>query len=540
MILRTIKKFDTWFVLLWGAILFIPFLNAVHLFDWDEINFAESAREMLVTGNYQTVQINYQPFMEKPPLFFWCQVLSMKLFGINEFAARFPNAIVGIITLILVFTIGKKLHGRAFGFLWVLFVTGSFTPHLYFKSGIIDPLYNLFVFVTLYLFYLYITNNKQLKYAISIGVFIGLAIITKGPVALIVIGLTILVYWALKKFQSVLSLQHFFIAAGFALLVSASWFGVETIQNGPTFLLEFVKYQADLFLNPVAGHGQPFYYHALVLLAGAFPASIFAMKQLFKKPINDVLTVNTWTLLVLIQFWVVLILFSIVKTKIVHYSSLCYLPLTFFAAQQLLAYMQQKETMPVWQKLIAFVLALVIAVLFVVLPFVDTFKYKFIPLIEDDFAKGNLSIKGNWNGMEFFPGLFFIGITIVFFVKLLKKELLNAAFLLLFFLSFFIPVVLRLIVPKIEQYTQGAAIEFYEQKANEACYIETVGFKSYAHYFYGKVKPYHAVTTAKGFNYNSVLDKPLYLVCKVGNEKAIDSNFTNLYQKGGFVFYRKK
>jgi hypothetical protein len=540
MILRTIKKFDTWFVLLWGAILFIPFLNAVHLFDWDEINFAESAREMLVTGNYQTVQINYQPFMEKPPLFFWCQVLSMKLFGINEFAARFPNAIVGIITLILVFTIGKKLHGRAFGFLWVLFVTGSFTPHLYFKSGIIDPLYNLFVFVTLYLFYLYITNNKQLKYAISIGVFIGLAIITKGPVALIVIGLTILVYWALKKFQSVLSLQHFFIAAGFALLVSASWFGVETIQNGPTFLLEFVKYQADLFLNPVAGHGQPFYYHALVLLAGAFPASIFAMKQLFKKPINEVLTVNTWTLLVLIQFWVVLILFSIVKTKIVHYSSLCYLPLTFFAAQQLLAYMQQKETMPVWQKLIAFVLALVIAVLFVVLPFVDTFKYKFIPLIEDDFAKGNLSIKGNWNGMEFFPGLFFIGITIVFFVKLLKKELLNAAFLLLFFLSFFIPVVLRLIVPKIEQYTQGAAIEFYEQKANEACYIETVGFKSYAHYFYGKVKPYHAVTTAKGFNYNSVLDKPLYLVCKVGSEKAIDSNFTNLYQKGGFVFYRKK
>lgn len=540
MILRTIKKFDTWFVLLWGAILFIPFLNAVHLFDWDEINFAESAREMLVTGNYQTVQINYQPFMEKPPLFFWCQVLSMKLFGINEFAARFPNAIVGIITLILVFTIGKKLHGRAFGFLWVLFVTGSFTPHLYFKSGIIDPLYNLFVFVTLYLFYLYITNNKQLKYAISIGVFIGLAIITKGPVALIVIGLTILVYWALKKFQSVLSLQHFFIAAGFALLVSASWFGVETIQNGPTFLLEFVKYQADLFLNPVAGHGQPFYYHALVLLAGAFPASIFAMKQLFKKPINDVLTVNTWTLLVLIQFWVVLILFSIVKTKIVHYSSLCYLPLTFFAAQQLLAYMQQKETMPVWQKLIAFVLALVIAVLFVVLPFVDTFKYKFIPLIEDDFAKGNLSIKGNWNGMEFFPGLFFIGITIVFFVKLLKKELLNAAFLLLFFLSFFIPVVLRLIVPKIEQYTQGAAIEFYEQKANEACYIETVGFKSYAHYFYGKVKPYHAVTTAKGFNYNSVLDKPLYLVCKVGSEKAIDSNFTTLYQKGGFVFYRKK
>jgi 4-amino-4-deoxy-L-arabinose transferase-like glycosyltransferase len=59
----------------------------------DEINFAESAREMIVTGDYSKVQINFNPFWEKPPLFIWMQVLSMKIFGINEFAARFPNAV---------------------------------------------------------------------------------------------------------------------------------------------------------------------------------------------------------------------------------------------------------------------------------------------------------------------------------------------------------------------------------------------------------------------------------------------------------------
>src|SRR4030042_1849068 len=78
--------------------LFVPFIGGVHLFDWDEINFAESAREMIVTGDYLTVRIDFLPFWEKPPLFIWMQVLSMKLFGINEFAARFPNAICGIIT----------------------------------------------------------------------------------------------------------------------------------------------------------------------------------------------------------------------------------------------------------------------------------------------------------------------------------------------------------------------------------------------------------------------------------------------------------
>ena len=51
-----------------GIMFFLPFLDAVHLFDWDEINFAEAAREMLLTGNYSSVTINYEPFWEKPPL----------------------------------------------------------------------------------------------------------------------------------------------------------------------------------------------------------------------------------------------------------------------------------------------------------------------------------------------------------------------------------------------------------------------------------------------------------------------------------------
>src|SRR6266498_5239225 len=88
-----------------AAILFIPFLGWVNLFDWDEINFAESAREMIVSGNYFSVQINFERFWQKPPFFFWLQAISMKTFGINEFAARFPNALCGIVTLVAVFRI---------------------------------------------------------------------------------------------------------------------------------------------------------------------------------------------------------------------------------------------------------------------------------------------------------------------------------------------------------------------------------------------------------------------------------------------------
>src|SRR5262245_2707572 len=118
-----------------ALLFFLPFLGAVHLFDWDEINFAECARDMLMTGDYLRPQIDYEPFWEKPPLFIWMQAISMQWFGIGEFAARFPNAICGLLTLLLVYHLGRRLHDRTFGWLWALAWLGSLLPHLYFRSG---------------------------------------------------------------------------------------------------------------------------------------------------------------------------------------------------------------------------------------------------------------------------------------------------------------------------------------------------------------------------------------------------------------------
>jgi len=53
-----------------AALFFIPFLGRVHLFDWDEINFAEASREMIKTHDYTRVYIDFKPFWEKPPMFF--------------------------------------------------------------------------------------------------------------------------------------------------------------------------------------------------------------------------------------------------------------------------------------------------------------------------------------------------------------------------------------------------------------------------------------------------------------------------------------
>ena len=143
------KVTDYLLLSLFGIFLFIPFLGLSPLFDWDEINFAEAAREMIMSGDYARVQINFRPFWEKPPLFIWMQAASMHLFGINEFAARLPNAICGIITLNLMYFFGVQIKSRSFGWFWALLIAGSVLPHFYFQSGIIDPWFNLFIWLSI-------------------------------------------------------------------------------------------------------------------------------------------------------------------------------------------------------------------------------------------------------------------------------------------------------------------------------------------------------------------------------------------------------
>ena len=80
-----------------NALSFFPFHGGFYLFDLDEINFAEFASDMSLSQNYLNVQIDFLPFTDKPPLLIWMQVVSMKGFGINEIAARLPNAVSGVV-----------------------------------------------------------------------------------------------------------------------------------------------------------------------------------------------------------------------------------------------------------------------------------------------------------------------------------------------------------------------------------------------------------------------------------------------------------
>ncbi|HXB12533.1 MAG TPA: glycosyltransferase family 39 protein, partial [Bacteroidia bacterium] len=412
-----------------GALMFLPNLGKVHLFDWDEINFAECAREMIIAKQYFMVTINYLPFWEKPPLFIWMQAFSMSVLGVSDYAARLPNAICGIATLLLLFHVGKTFKDSRFGLLWVFAYVGSILPHFYFKSGIIDPWFNFFIFTGIYFFARYrmqqknILEGKANKLIILSALCIGLAVLTKGPVALLVFSLTVIIYWLLQNRKAPITFIHASLFALVFILAGGSWFAAEILTGHWATVVEFFQYQVRLFNTGDSGHGGPFYFHFIILLLGCFPASIFAIRGMLIKKDEDA-KINEARLWMGILFWVVLILFSIVKTKIIHYSSLCYYPLTFFAALAIYKILFENEAWKKWMSWGLGIIGGIIGIALVGLPIFGMNKQVILSsgIIKDPFAAANLLANVNWSLADCIMGGFLLVTLIVVLVSIRQKK----------------------------------------------------------------------------------------------------------------------
>lgn len=532
-----------WLLLL-GIMVYIPFNGSVHLFDWDEINFAESAREMIVTGNYLDVQINYETFWEKPPLFFWMQAVSMKIFGINEFAARFPNAICGIISLIVLYLIGKSLKNKLAGLIWALVYVTSLLPFFYFKSGIIDPWFNLFIFLGIWFILQYTQGYHPLNTirAVLSALFIGLAMLTKGPVALLIFVLITIIFLIIKKFHVVIRWYDVLIFILVFSFVGGFWFLLQIFNGNSEIIQQFVEYQIRLFKTQDAGHGGFPFYHVVVLFIGVFPASIFALREYYFRDRGNIQLkhMHTWMITLLL---VVLILFSIVETKIVHYSSLCYFPITYLAAQRVYRLYTGINKIKIFEKVLISLFSISFALFVFAFAFLRFIKPYLINsgIVKDEFALANLQAPVSWTGAEFVSG-FLIIIALIFALILFRKHkpqkalLVFATGLLCFHL-----IAMKTILPRVEEITQKTVINFYKSLPENDVYVETIGFKSYAHlYYFNKPMP------ENGFSYSQKqllwddIDKPAYFVSKITMREEILDNHPQLQvvdERNGFVFY---
>ena len=349
----------------------------------------------------------------------------------------------------------------------------------------------------------------------------------------------IIVMGRFKKTNSFWELIYF----GVVVLGTISiWYGVELYVHGPGFLEGFIQRHVDLLTTQDAGHGGPLFYHFVVLLFGCFPASVFIWGGIKNHDFSTGLLHNfqRWMLSLLI---VILVVFSLVQTKIIHYSSLAYFPITFFASYFIYYLLQGKRKWQWYHAALFLVVGVVWGVALTLVPVLGKNTDVLIGIINgnDPFAAANLGAVVHWSYYEAIYGLAYIVLLILAGIFFTTKKIRFGISTLFISTLVIIQLVTVMFTPRIELYTQDAAIAFYKERAGEECYIEALGFKSYAPLFYG-AKSKDLPKKTKDELLNEYVEQDVYFVCKINRKEdylEMHPQLEIIHEKNGFVFFKK-
>lgn len=178
-----------------GTLIFMN-LGLNHLIPFDEAIYAKVSKNILIRNDWQTLSWqNNVPWFEKPPLYFWLSALVLKIVSSAELAVRLPSALAGFFTVLLTYFFGKRLFGKTAGFIAGFSLLTTFQFLYYSRTGMLDVTCTFFITAALFTYQLSRTHLKTIRpfflFLLS-GIFVGLAILTKGVVGVLplaIIGL---------------------------------------------------------------------------------------------------------------------------------------------------------------------------------------------------------------------------------------------------------------------------------------------------------------------------------------------------------------
>lgn len=340
-----IKKHSDLFLFL-GLLLicyFVFFFNIGNyaLMDVDETRYVSMARDMFHSKDFLTLYLNGEYFFEKPPLYFWGECLSFAIFGkINEFTARFPVALYGTLSTLIVYFTGKKIVSRRFGFISAVILATTLEFVMLAKFAILDIVVTTCVgFSVMFGFLTQFVQDKNKKYFWWLFyIFSGLAVMAKGiPGFVVPFAVMFFVTIANKTFKQVFRPQY--ILPGFLLffLIVVPWHLIMFKIHDPLFFREYIiKHHLERFLNSnEINREQPFYFYFITVLWGLIPwvfsaiaVGITKLKSFKKFAVENLSDRHKFLLFNVIAFAVTMLFFSSSSTKLITYI----LPVYFFTA----------------------------------------------------------------------------------------------------------------------------------------------------------------------------------------------------------------
>jgi len=295
------------------------------LFDVDEGAFTEATREMMENGNYIITYLNGKLRFDKPILIYWLQLSCVKMFGLNEFALRLPSAIAASVWAVAVFRFTARHSEYSKGMIAATAMAASVIVSVVGKLAIADALLNMFLTLSMFSMFNYYKFRKKHQLYLT-HIFIGLGVLTKGPVAVLIPGAVSIIYFLFKKeyrfwFTSV------FNPAGLVLiiLIAGPWYWAAYMQEGMNFINGFIlRHNVHRFSQPMEKHGGSFLYYLPIIIFGLMPFTWVLLKPLRK--ISDILF-NDLKMYMACWFLFVIIFFSISGTKLPHYVLYGFTPL---------------------------------------------------------------------------------------------------------------------------------------------------------------------------------------------------------------------
>lgn len=278
----------------------------------DEGRYAEIPREMNELHDYVVPHLNYVRYFEKPPLLYWTTAASFKLFGTNEWAFRFPNALCAFLCVIFLYFFIRRWFNEQMAFLSSVILITSFSFLAMARIVTTDMLFTMCLFLSLLFFYGYYREKKPF-FIYLFYVAIAAATLAKGPVALILMGGTILIFlFTERNFRFIMKMK---LIKGLAiyLTITLPWIIAISLREKEFLYFFFMDQHILRFLTSKHKRSGPIYYFLPVLFGGMFPWSIFIPRAI----------ANTWKnkelRLMLIWVFVVFAFFSVSGSKLPPY-----------------------------------------------------------------------------------------------------------------------------------------------------------------------------------------------------------------------------
>jgi 4-amino-4-deoxy-L-arabinose transferase-like glycosyltransferase len=316
-----------WTIVVLGLALLLSGNWLLPLMDRDEPRFAEASREMLQRGDVIIPWFNAEFRFDKPPLIYWCQMSCYRVLGENAFAARLPSALFATATAVVLLFWGRRMGNERAGFYAALMLCTCLQFLIHGRLAVADMPMIFFVAVALWSGWEMTRPHKsEPKWFWMFYLSLGLGFLAKGPVAWLPLGGLILARWfrpgdfALSGLKTVGGLLV-------ALFIVGLW-GVPALleTHGQFFTVGIGHHVVFRSFGIMEGHGGPGWLGWIVTLplylitffVSFFPWGFkipFALSTWWHERRQDAFG---WYLL--LQAAVVFAVFTLVRTKLPHYT----------------------------------------------------------------------------------------------------------------------------------------------------------------------------------------------------------------------------